>query len=76
MKKALAICSAFGLSALALAQDAAGLDLTTYMTTLTTETENQVETLLPLLGNVAVIGIVIFLAIWAFRMVKRFLAGR
>lgn len=76
MKKVLAFCSFVGMSALAFAQDATTLDLTTYMTNLTTETESQVETLLPLLGNVAVIGIVLFLAIWAFRMVKRFLSGR
>ena len=76
MKKVLTLCTLGGMSALAFAQDATTLDLTTYMTNLTTETESQVETLLPLLGNVAVIGIVLFLAIWAFRMVKRFLSGR
>ncbi len=77
MKKILACIASVGAGALAFAQETGTtLDLTDYMDNLQSATESQVETLLPLLGDIAVIGIVLFLALWAFRMLKRFLSGR
>lgn len=73
MKKALVMLGVVGVSALSFAQEASGLNLTQFMGTLQTTTENQVTTMLPLLGEIATIGIVLFLALWAFRAVKRFL---
>lgn len=73
MKKALLFGVGLGLSALSWAQETTTLDLTDYMGQLQDSAETQVESLLPLLGEIATIGIVLFLALWAFRAVKRFL---
>lgn len=73
MKKALLFGVGLGLSVLSWAQETTTLDLTDYMGQLQDSAETQVENLLPLLGEIATIGIVLFLALWAFRAVKRFL---
>lgn len=75
IKKSLAVVSAVGASALSFAQEgAAGNEaLTQYMGTLVNNTTAEVNAFLPQLGEIAVIGLVLFLALWAFRAVKRFL---
>lgn len=73
MKKFLLLVTGFGVSALTFAQESTGLDLNAFLGSLKTETEGQVESMLPILGEIATVGIVLFLALWAFRAVKRFL---
>lgn len=76
MKKALLVVTSVGCSVLALAQDTSSIDLSDFMGKLETAANSQASTLLPLLGQVATIGLVLSLAYFAFRMVKRFLSGR
>lgn len=75
IKKTLAVVSAVGASALSFAQESAvgNEALGQYMNSLVSNTTSEVNAFLPQLGEIAVIGLVLFLALWAFRAVKRFL---
>lgn len=75
IRKTLAVVSAVGVSALSFAQEgSAGNEaLNQYMGSLISNTTTEVNAFLPQLGQIAVIGLVLFLALWAFRAVKRFL---
>lgn len=75
MKKALAMLGIVGVSAMSFAQEAANAstELKTYMEGLEGDVTANINNILPVLGEIATIGIVVFLAFWAFRAVKRFL---
>lgn len=75
MKKLLLLCGSGLMSLSLMAQDAAGsaVDLGQYMTNLENSARSQVEAILPSLGQIAVIGLGLFMALWAFRALKRFM---
>lgn len=74
IKKMIAAVAAVGASALSFAQDAtANVALGNYMDSLVENTTTEVNAFLPKLGEIAIIGLILFLALWAFRAVKRFL---
>lgn len=74
MKKLLLLCLT-GLTSLSLfAQEGgASVDLSQYMTNLQTSAQTQVNAILPSLGQIAVVGLGLFMALWAFRALKRFM---
>lgn len=73
-KKMLTGGIAFGVTALSFAQDAgATVDLTTYMTNLQNSAASQANAIMPQLGQIAIVGLGLFMALWAFRALKRFL---
>lgn len=74
MKKLLLLCGTGLMSLSLLAQDAGNaVNLTEYMTNLENSARSQVESILPSLGQIAVIGLGLFMALWAFRALKRFM---
>ena len=74
MKKLLLLCGTGLMSLSLLAQDASNaVNLTEYMTNLENSARSQVESILPSLGQIAVIGLGLFMALWAFRALKRFM---
>lgn len=74
MKKLLLLCGTGLMSLSLLAQDAgSAVNLTEYMTNLENSARSQVESILPSLGQIAVIGLGLFMALWAFRALKRFM---
>lgn len=76
MRKALVLFGTVGVSALSFAQESSvdiQQNLTTYLNTLKGTTTSSVAGIMPILGEIATIGIVVFLAFWAFRAIKRFL---
>lgn len=60
----------------ALAQDASGADaaFTTFMTELKTSITAKVVQALPILGGVATVALVVFIAMWGFRKIKAFMS--
>ena len=75
MKKLLLLCGTVFTSLSLMAQDASSsaIDLGEYMSNLEGAARSQVESILPSLGNIAVVGLGLFIALWAFRALKRFM---
>lgn len=73
-KKMLTGGIAVGVTAFSFAQDAgATVNLTEYMTNLQNSAASQANAIMPQLGQIAIVGLGLFMALWAFRALKRFL---
>lgn len=67
--------SATALTLPALAQDTSAADtaFTTFMTELKTSITDKVVEALPILGGVATVALVVFIAMWGYRKIKTFM---
>lgn len=73
-KHAAAALAVLGVSSLAMAEtSAADTAFTTFMSTLQTDITAKVTAMLPILGAIAGVALIIFLALYVYRKVKTFM---